>query len=143
MSVKIRLQRGGSRHKPVYRLVVADSRAKRDGRFVEVVGTYDPKNKIDARQVKVDLERTQYWIGVGAQPTDTARTLINRARREANAQGEGASASPAPKKSAATEQAKEVANRPETKAPAGTPVAGTGESGATAKAPTEASGGEA
>jgi small subunit ribosomal protein S16 len=83
MALKIRLQRGGARHKPFYRMVVADARAKRDGRFVEVVGTYDPTNKRQPEQVKIRLDRTDYWVGVGAQPTDTARTLINRARREA------------------------------------------------------------
>lgn len=58
MAVKIRLQRGGAKHKPYYRMVVADSRARRDGRFVEIVGNYDPCNKDEAQQLKVNLERT-------------------------------------------------------------------------------------
>lgn len=85
MALKIRLQRGGSAHHPHYRMVVADSRSRRDGRFVEVLGTYDPKNKDASKQVNLKLERADYWVGVGAQPTDTARSLIKRARREAPA----------------------------------------------------------
>jgi small subunit ribosomal protein S16 len=81
MSVKIRLQRGGSTHTPIYRVVVAESQFKRDGRFVEVVGTYQPKNKKETEQVKLNLERIEYWCSVGAQPSDTVRTLVNRVRR--------------------------------------------------------------
>lgn len=75
-------------------MVVADSRCRRDGRFVEVLGTYDPKNKDGSKEVKLKLERADYWISVGAQPTDTARSLLKRARREAPAvaAGEGESA---------------------------------------------------
>ena len=106
MAVKIRLQRGGAKHKPVYRMVVADSRCKRDGRFIEIVGAYDPKNKIEGRQVRIKLDRTEYWMSVGAQPSDTARTIINRAVREAEAraEAEGAEAKPA-----ATQAAPQVA----------------------------------
>lgn len=63
-------------------MVVADSRARRDGRFVEIIGTYDPKNKDPMKQVNLRLDRADYWLGVGAQPSDTARTVINRAKRE-------------------------------------------------------------
>lgn len=108
----------------MYRMVVAEGSAKRDGRFVEILGTYDPKNKIAGRQVRVDLERASYWMGVGAQPTDTARSLINRARREATARGDTAD----------VKEATQVASR--AKVVAGSPVAGG--TGATAKAPTEA-----
>ena len=102
MAVKIRLQRGGAKGKPMYRMVVAEAAAKRDGRFVEILGTYDPKNKVNGRQVRLDLERADYWMGVGAQPSDTARSLINRAKREATAR---ASEAPAPAaKPAATKQ---------------------------------------
>lgn len=75
-------------------MVVADSRCRRDGRFVEVLGTYDPKNKDASKQVNLNLERADYWISVGAQATDTARSLLKRARREtpAVAAGEGESA---------------------------------------------------
>jgi small subunit ribosomal protein S16 len=83
MAVKIRLQRVGAKNKPMYRMVVAESTSKRDGRFVEIIGNYDPSNKVAGKQINLDLERAAYWTGVGAQPSDTARTLLNRARREA------------------------------------------------------------
>ena len=83
MAVKIRLQRGGATHAPHYRVVVADLRSPRDGRFVEKVGTYDPKNKSEDKQLNLELERIEYWLGVGAQPSDTVRSLIKRARRKA------------------------------------------------------------
>lgn len=83
MAVKIRMQRGGATHHPHYRVVVTDIRSPRDGRFVEKVGIYDPKNKHEDEQVKLDLERIDYWIGVGAKPSDTVRSLIKRARRKA------------------------------------------------------------
>lgn len=85
MAVKIRLQRAGAKNQPKYRMVVAESTSKRDGRFVEIIGHYDPTDKVEGRQLTVNLERATYWTGVGAQPSDTARTLINRARREADA----------------------------------------------------------
>ena len=81
MSVKIRLQRHGAKKAPFYRLVVADSRVKRDGRFVELIGTYNPKSKRAEEELRVKLDRAEYWLGVGAQPSDTVRSLINRARR--------------------------------------------------------------
>lgn len=85
MAVKIRLQRGGAKHAPHYRMVVAEGSARRDGRFVEKVGTYDPCNKDAAQQLNLDLARVDYWLSVGAQPTDTTRSLIKRARRDAPA----------------------------------------------------------
>ncbi len=81
MPVKIRLQRHGAKKSPFYRLVVADSRQKRDGRFVEVLGTYNPKSKRPEEELRLKLDRADYWLGVGAQPSDTVRSLINRARR--------------------------------------------------------------
>ena len=81
MAVKIRLQRVGANNQPKYRMVVAEGSVKRDGRFVEILGNYDPTNKVAGKQLTVNLERTAYWVGVGAQPSDTARTLINRAKR--------------------------------------------------------------
>ncbi|MGA1204244.1 MAG: 30S ribosomal protein S16 [Opitutales bacterium] len=77
------MQRGGATHAPYYRVVVADGRARRDGRFVEKVGIYDPKNKDEAKQVNLNLERVDYWLGVGAQPSDTVRSLIKRIRKSA------------------------------------------------------------
>lgn len=86
MAVKIRLQRGGATHAPYYRVVVADSRKPRDGRFVERIGVYDPKHKDEGKQLSLELERVDYWLGVGAQPSDTVRSLIKRARKSAPAE---------------------------------------------------------
>ena len=74
MSVKIRLKRMGSKKNPFYRVVVADERAPRDGRFIEEVGYYDPLTK----ELKLDNEKAVEWIGKGAQPTDTARALLKK-----------------------------------------------------------------
>ena len=74
--VKIRLCRMGAKKNPFYRIVVADSRFPRDGRFIEELGTYDPSAD-DSAKIKVDMERAQYWISNGAQPTDTVRGLLN------------------------------------------------------------------
>lgn len=75
--VKIRLRRMGAKKAPYYRIVVADSRCPRDGRFIEEIGTYDPMAD-DAQKIKVDMERAQYWISNGAQPTDTVRGLLKK-----------------------------------------------------------------
>jgi small subunit ribosomal protein S16 len=72
----IRLRRAGSKKRPYFRLVVADSRAARDSSFVEIVGHYNPRTK--PALVDVDQERVTYWIGKGAQPSDSVRTLIAR-----------------------------------------------------------------
>ena len=77
MAVKIRLARHGSKKRPYYRVVVADSRSPRDGRFIEELGTYNPMTSEDA--VKIDAERAQAWIKNGAQPTDTVRGLLKKA----------------------------------------------------------------
>ena len=81
--VKIRLRRVGAKKAPFYRIVVADSRFPRDGRFIEELGTYDPL--ADPAAIKVDLERAGYWIGTGAQPTDTVRALLKKAEAQAQA----------------------------------------------------------
>lgn len=86
MAVKIRMQRGGASHNPHYRVVVTDVRSPRDGRFVERIGIYDPKNKDANKQLDLNLERVDYWLGVGAQPSDTVRSLIKRHRKEAKAE---------------------------------------------------------
>ena len=72
--VKIRLKRMGMKKKPFYRLVVTDSRSPRDGRFIEEIGYYDPMTH--PAEIKVDNERAKYWLGVGAQPTDTVARLL-------------------------------------------------------------------
>jgi len=72
--VKLRLRRMGKTHYPVYKIVAADSRFPRDGRFIESVGTYNPN--IDPMEVKLEESRVMYWLKVGAQPTDTVRNLL-------------------------------------------------------------------
>jgi small subunit ribosomal protein S16 len=81
--LSIRLRRAGTTKKPHYRVVVADSRAWRDGRFVEVLGHYDPRK--DPPTVKIDSDRARYWIGKGAQPSDTVRSLLKRQDEAAKA----------------------------------------------------------
>ena len=76
MPVKIRLARGGRKKRPFYRRVVASSEAPRDGRFIENIGTYDPLPV--NTNVHIDSERLQYWLGQGAKPTDTVRSLIRK-----------------------------------------------------------------
>ncbi len=88
MALKIRLQRGGRTHTPHYRMVVAESAARRDGKFVEVLGTYEPKASRPENELKLKLDRVDYWIGVGAKPSDTCRTLINKVRRSQPAETE-------------------------------------------------------
>lgn len=74
--VKIRLRRMGAKKAPYYRVVVADSRYPRDGRFIEELGTYEPSKEAD--KLTVNMERVQYWIANGAQPTDTVRGLLKK-----------------------------------------------------------------
>ena len=83
MSVKIRLKRIGAKNSPVYRVVVADSRSPRDGKFIEEIGTYQPLKKDNNFTIK--LERADYWISNGAQPSETVASFIKRARKEAPA----------------------------------------------------------
>ena len=75
--VKIRLRRMGAKKTPYYRVVVADSRSPRDGRFIEEIGTYNPMT--DPATINVNVERAQEWIKNGAQPTDTVRGLLKKA----------------------------------------------------------------
>jgi len=75
--VKIRLRRMGAKKAPYYRVVVADSRFPRDGRFIEELGVYDPMAEGESK-LRVDTERVKYWISQGAQPTDTVRGLIKK-----------------------------------------------------------------
>ena len=83
MSVKIRLSRHGAKKRPYYRIVVADARNPRDGRFIEQVGTYDPRTPDAA--LRLDQAKVDGWIKQGAQPTQTVRNLMKRAAREAAA----------------------------------------------------------
>ena len=75
--VKIRLRRMGAKKAPFYRIVVADSRYPRDGRFIEEIGTYNPC--VSPAELKVDVDRAQAWIKTGAQPTETVRDLLKKA----------------------------------------------------------------
>ncbi len=77
MAVSIRLMRIGSKKRPFYRIVVADKRTKRGGRSIEKIGHYNPHT--DPPEATVDEERALYWLGVGAQPTDTVRNILSRA----------------------------------------------------------------
>lgn len=77
MSVRIRLRRGGRKRSPTYRIVVADSRSPRDGRFIETIGLYYPRQKEGGLSVEAD--RANYWLDNGAQPSDTVRSLLRRA----------------------------------------------------------------
>ena len=77
MAVKIRLRRMGQKKSPFYRIVVADSRDKRDGRFIEEIGTYDPNQEPSA--YKIDEEAAKKWLSVGAQPTDVVARILKQA----------------------------------------------------------------
>ncbi len=76
MAVKLRLKRGGSKQRPFYRIVAADARSPRDGRFIDSIGTYNP---IPAEyEVNIDEEKAMYWLSNGAQPTDTVKNLLSK-----------------------------------------------------------------
>src|SRR6266566_5659898 len=90
MSVSIRLRREGAKNRPYYKVVVADSRSPRDGKFIEVIGMYDPKKT--GRNSSLNVERAEYWISKGAQPSDTVRSLIKKNKKMAPT----ATASPQP-----------------------------------------------
>ncbi len=80
MSIKIRLARGGAKKRPFYRIVVADSRSPRDGRFVERIGSYNPMVAQDhPDRLKLDTERAKHWLSVGAQPTDRVARFLAKA----------------------------------------------------------------
>lgn len=76
MAVKIRLKRMGSKKKPFYRIVVADSRAPRDGRFIEEIGYYNPVS--EPKEIKIDDQKATKWLQTGAQPTDTVKYLLKK-----------------------------------------------------------------
>ena len=88
MAVSIRLRREGTKNRPYYKVVVADRRSPRDGKFIEIIGTYDPK--IPGRTSRFKIYRVEYWIGNGAHPSDTVRILIkNNKKPAATAEPEG------------------------------------------------------
>jgi len=86
MAVAIRLRREGNRNRPFYRIAVADKRSPRDGRFIELIGTYDPRVKGD--NWSIDLDRASYWLGVGAQPSETVNSIIKKAQKKASSEAE-------------------------------------------------------
>lgn len=80
MAISLRLSRGGSKKRPYYRIVVADARSPRDGKFIEKIGTYNPLlAKDDAKRIVLDQDRAKYWLGVGAQPTDRVARFLDAA----------------------------------------------------------------
>jgi small subunit ribosomal protein S16 len=81
MAVSIRLRREGAKNSPYYKVVVADRRSPRDGKFIEIIGTYDPK--IPGRNSTLKIDRVEYWISKGAQPSDTVRSLIKKNKKPA------------------------------------------------------------
>jgi small subunit ribosomal protein S16 len=94
MAVSIRLRREGAKNRPYYKVVVADSRSPRDGKFIEIIGTYDPKKPGQNSTLKLD--RAEYWMSKGAQASDTVRSLIKKNKKYvAGASTEAASEPPA------------------------------------------------
>ena len=83
MAVSIRLRREGAKNRPYYKVVVADSRSPRDGKFIEIIGTYDPKKKDHNSTLKLD--RIEHWVSKGARPSDTVRSLIKKNQKVAAA----------------------------------------------------------
>jgi len=83
MAVSIRLRREGAKNSPYYKVVVADKRSPRDGEFIETIGTYDPKKP--GHNSALDIDRVEYWISKGAQPSDTVRSLIKKNKKPAAA----------------------------------------------------------
>ncbi len=79
MSVSIRLRREGSLNNPYYKVVVADKHSPRDGKFIEMIGNYDPKKT--GNNSKIDLERVEYWVARGAQPSETVRSIIKKTKK--------------------------------------------------------------
>jgi len=84
MAVSIRLRREGSKNRPYYRVVVADNRSPRDGKFIEIIGTYDPKQT--GQNSSFSVERAEYWISKGARPSDTVRSLIKKQKKTVTAE---------------------------------------------------------
>jgi small subunit ribosomal protein S16 len=79
MAVSIRLRREGAKNRPYYKVVVADKRSPRDGKFIEIIGAYDPKKP--GHNSTLNIDRVEYWISKGAQPSDTVRSLIKKTKK--------------------------------------------------------------
>ena len=82
MAVALRLNRKGTKDRPYYKIVAVDSRKRRDGRYIEQVGTYDPQ--VEGVNFTIDLEKADKWLGVGAQPSETVNSIIRKARTAAS-----------------------------------------------------------
>ena len=127
MSLKIRLARGGAKKRPFYRIVVADSRSPRDGRYIEKLGTFDPlKAKDAADRVVLDLEKAKAWLGKGAQPTDRVARILDAAgalKREARNNPEKAQPKKKAQERAAAAAEAEKAAKEAAAAPAPEPAA--------------------
>jgi small subunit ribosomal protein S16 len=80
MAVAIRLRREGARNHPHYKIVVADQRSPRDGKFIEILGNYDPKK--EGENYRINLDRAEYWLGCGARPSQTVLSMINKERKK-------------------------------------------------------------
>ncbi len=127
MAMKIRLARGGSKKRPFYAIVAADSRMPRDGRFIEKLGTYNPMLPKDSEErVKMNMERVKYWLGEGAQPTDRVSRMLeaagelpkkDRSNPKKGTPGKAAQAR-ADEKAEKAKAAEEAANAPAEEAPA-------------------------
>ena len=127
MAMKIRLARGGSKKRPFYAIVAADSRMPRDGRFIEKLGTYNPMLPKDSEErVKMNMERVKYWLGEGAQPTDRVSRMLEaagevpkneRSNPKKGTPGKAAQAR-AEEKAEKAKAAEEAANAPAEAAPA-------------------------
>jgi len=112
MSLKIRLARGGSKHRPYYNVVIADSRFARDGRFIEKIGSYNPLlGKADEKRIQIDLEKAKAWLAKGAQPTDRVARFLGNAGLVKWEHGNNPKAAVPGEKAA--ERAKERADREE------------------------------
>jgi len=120
MAVAIRLRREGALNRPYFKVVVADKRSPRDGKFIEIVGTYDPKKRGNNSTLKLD--RVEYWISKGAQPSDTVRSLIKKNKNPEAAAKKAAAVeakkAAKPKPAAKTEEAPAAAEAPAPEAPA-------------------------
>ena len=142
MAIAIRLSRGGAKKRPYYRIVVADSRSARDGKYLEQIGTYNPLlAKDDAKRVKLNEDRARYWLGVGAQASDrVARFLDAAGIKERAARSNPNKAEPGEKaKERAEERAAKAAEAAEAaKAPKEEPVSEAPAEEAAAEAPAEA-----
>jgi small subunit ribosomal protein S16 len=133
MAVTIRLRREGARNRPYYKVVVADSRSPREGKFIEIIGTYDPKKPDHNSTLKLD--RAEYWIARGAQPSDTVRSLIKK-NKDPEAAAKKAAAVAAKKAAVPPKAAPApVATEPAAPAPAAAEPAATLEPAASVPAP--------